>query len=46
MSPYSTRNYLNGEEATRKYLETIGRTLEGLRKKGLSSLKLPLLTPM
>lgn len=34
LTPYSTGDYLEGEEATRKYLEVIGRTLEGLRKRG------------
>lgn len=34
LTPYSTGDYLEGEEATRKYLEIIGRTLEGLRKRG------------
>lgn len=34
LTPYSTRDYLEGEEATRKYLEIIGKTLEGLRKRG------------
>lgn len=33
ITPYSTRDYLEGEAATRKCLETIGRTLERLRKK-------------
>ncbi|RMB88436.1 hypothetical protein DUI87_34696 [Hirundo rustica rustica] len=33
-SPYSSKDYLEGEEVTRKYLKTIGQTLENLRKKG------------
>ncbi|NXL23631.1 TF211 protein, partial [Setophaga kirtlandii] len=34
LTPYSTGDYLEGEEATRKHLEVIGKTLEGLRKRG------------
>ncbi|NXT45277.1 TF211 protein, partial [Pelecanoides urinatrix] len=34
LSPYSSKDYLEGEEITRKYLKTIGQTLENLRKKG------------
>lgn len=34
ITPYSTRNYLEGEGITQTYLETIGKTLESLRKKG------------
>ncbi|RMB92776.1 hypothetical protein DUI87_30826 [Hirundo rustica rustica] len=30
----SSKDYLEGEEVTRKYLKTIGQTLENLRKKG------------
>lgn len=33
LTPYSTGDYLEGEEATKKYLEIIRRTLEGLRKR-------------
>lgn len=33
VTPYSTEDYLEGELATRKYLETIGKTLESLRKR-------------
>ncbi|RMC01831.1 hypothetical protein DUI87_21639 [Hirundo rustica rustica] len=29
-----SKDYLEGEEVTRKYLKTIGQTLENLRKKG------------
>lgn len=42
LTPYSTGDYLEGEEATRKYLEIIGRTLEGLKKEDTFP-KLPLL---
>ncbi|OWK64073.1 Gag-Pol polyprotein [Lonchura striata] len=34
ISPYSTAQYVEGEEVSRKYLETIAKTLEQLRKKG------------
>ncbi|NWY70749.1 TF28 protein, partial [Erithacus rubecula] len=34
LSPYSTGEYLEGEAAAQKYLETIGKTLEELRRKG------------
>lgn len=34
IAPFSTGNYLEGEIATQKYLEAIGRTLGNLRKKG------------
>lgn len=34
LTPYITGHYMEGEEAARKYLEVIGRTLEGLRKRG------------
>ncbi|RMC05670.1 hypothetical protein DUI87_17755 [Hirundo rustica rustica] len=31
---FGSKDYLEGEEVTRKYLKTIGQTLENLRKKG------------
>lgn len=34
ITPFSTEVYLEGEAATQKYLKSIGKTLEGLRKKG------------
>lgn len=34
ITPYSTGDYLEGEAATQKYLKTIGKTLESLRKRG------------
>lgn len=43
LTPYSTGDYLEGEETTRKYLEVIRRTPEGLKKEDTSP-KLPLLT--
>ncbi|RMC10986.1 hypothetical protein DUI87_12178 [Hirundo rustica rustica] len=33
-SAEGSKDYLEGEEVTRKYLKTIGQTLENLRKKG------------
>ncbi|RMB89650.1 hypothetical protein DUI87_33973 [Hirundo rustica rustica] len=33
-SARGSKDYLEGEEVTRKYLKTIGQTLENLRKKG------------
>uniref|UniRef100_A0A8C3TPZ6 Integrase catalytic domain-containing protein n=1 Tax=Catharus ustulatus TaxID=91951 RepID=A0A8C3TPZ6_CATUS len=34
ITPFSTGNYIEGETATRKYIEAIGRTLRNLRRKG------------
>ncbi|NXO88145.1 YI31B protein, partial [Sitta europaea] len=34
ITPYSCRDYLEGEEAVQVYLKTITNTLENLRKKG------------
>ncbi|RMB92737.1 hypothetical protein DUI87_30884 [Hirundo rustica rustica] len=34
ITPYSTGNYLEGAEITQKYLRTIGKNLESLRRKG------------
>lgn len=34
ITPYSTAQYTEGEETSRRYLETVVKTLENLRKKG------------
>lgn len=44
LSPYSNGNYLDGEEATQKYLETIGKTSEVLEAIG-KTLGLGICTP-
>ncbi|NWY37071.1 TF29 protein, partial [Sylvia atricapilla] len=42
LTPYSTANYLEGEAATQEYIQTIGKTLADLKRRGYLSQTSPL----